>query len=149
MKCFHRRTNDIKILKIMHELTEPTKTPQAEISGRKILRPKPLESVPQFFLPLPSPPLQIKLGGPIAVNCSWIKIRRPYFSILIFIKPSTQLIDRFFDILFYLWIFLSPLEIGFIVMLCHSCQVRFWLDQVNKYVTILAPSINQLGNHFR
>ena len=57
----------------------PKKTPQAEISsvisGRKLLRPKPLESVPpQFFLPLPlPPPLQIKLGGPIAVNCSGIK----------------------------------------------------------------------------
>ena len=39
----------------------PKKTPQAEISGvisgRKLLRPKPLESVPpQFFLPLPPPP---------------------------------------------------------------------------------------------
>ena len=30
-------------------------------------------SVPHFFLPLP-PPLQIKLGGPIAVNCSGIKL---------------------------------------------------------------------------
>ena len=58
----------------------PKKTPQAEISGvisgRKLLRPKPLESVPpQFFCPSPlPPPLQIKLGGPIAVNCSGIYI---------------------------------------------------------------------------
>ena len=38
----------------------PKKTPQAEISGgisgRKLLRPKPLESVPPQFLPLPPSP---------------------------------------------------------------------------------------------
>ena len=49
---------------------------QAEICGRKLLRPKPLESVPQFFCP--SPPLKIRLGGPIAVNCSGIIIITPY-----------------------------------------------------------------------
>ena len=57
-----------KMLSFQPEKT-PTKTPQAEISGRKLHMPKPLESVLQFFLPLPfplplSPPLQIKLGGP-------------------------------------------------------------------------------------
>ena len=35
-----------------------TKTPQAEISGRKLLRPKPLQSVPQCFCPSPSPSFQ-------------------------------------------------------------------------------------------
>ena len=51
----------------------PTKTPQAEISGRKLLRPKPLESVPQFFFAPPSPPpLQIKFGWAFTVNCSGI-----------------------------------------------------------------------------
>ena len=42
-----------------------TKTPQAEASGKC--------ATTIFFAP-PPPPLQIKLGGPIAVNCSGIKI---------------------------------------------------------------------------
>ena len=51
----------------------PTKTPEAEISGQKLLRPKPLESVPQFFpLPLSSP--SNKAGWAITVNCSGIFI---------------------------------------------------------------------------
>ena len=45
-----------------------TKTPQAEISGRKLLRPKPLESVPQFF----RPSLSNKAGWAFTVNCSGI-----------------------------------------------------------------------------
>ena len=41
------------------------KIKKAEIPGRKFLRPKPLESVPQFFCPSPTifpSPLQIKLS---------------------------------------------------------------------------------------
>ena len=46
----------------------PKKTPQAEISGvisgRKLLRPKPLESVPpQFFCPSPPPPSPSNKAG--------------------------------------------------------------------------------------
>ena len=50
----------------------PTKTPQAEISGRKHLRPKPLESIPQLFLPLPFP--SNKAGWAFPVNCSEITL---------------------------------------------------------------------------
>ena len=50
----------------------PTKTPQDEISGRKLLRPKPLESVPHFFCPLPSPSPSNKAGWAFTVNCSGI-----------------------------------------------------------------------------
>ena len=45
-----------------------TKTLKAEISGRKLLRPKPLESVPQFS----SPSLSNKAGWTFTVNCSRI-----------------------------------------------------------------------------
>ena len=51
-----------------------TKFPQAEISGRKLLRPKPLESVPQFCLPLPSPSPSNKAGWAFKVNCSGINL---------------------------------------------------------------------------
>ena len=51
----------------------PMKTPQAEISGRKLLRPKPLESVPQFFCPSLSPSSSSnKAGWAFTVNCSGI-----------------------------------------------------------------------------
>ena len=59
----------------------PKKTPQTKISERKLFRPKPLESVPQFFclnffasifLPLPSP--SNKAGWAFTVNCSEINI---------------------------------------------------------------------------
>ena len=43
----------------LHSKSPAKKTPQAEISGvisgRKLLRPKPLESVPHFFCPSPLP----------------------------------------------------------------------------------------------
>ena len=50
----------------------PTKTHQPEISGRKLLRPKPLESVPQFVLPLPSISPSNKAGWAFTVNCVWM-----------------------------------------------------------------------------
>ena len=53
-----------------------TKTPQAEASGK---------CSTTIFLPLPSP-LQIKLGGPIAVNCSGIN----FFNHLYFIGSSVD-----------------------------------------------------------
>ena len=73
LKSFRSKLTNLNILRIGKSVfvfvfvdwafivnLRPTKTTQAEISGgisgRKLLRPKPLESVPpQFFLPLPSP----------------------------------------------------------------------------------------------
>ena len=66
-KCLKRWSNDAVLAgKCLKRWSN-----DAVLSGKSV--------PPQFFLPLPPPPhLQIKLGGPIAVNCSGINPVNPH-----------------------------------------------------------------------
>ena len=82
MKCIHCRTNDVRYLKSCTNKPSRrkllrSKSPDENSSGRSLWK---VCSSSIFFAP--PPPLQIKLGGPIAVNCSGI-ILFFYFTVTI------------------------------------------------------------------